>query len=201
MAISINWSTRVITVPQADLTLVSGTLYELDVDTFRLSLRDIEDGEEGAAFVPTHTHSTAVTLSGVTYARTVEIINGYTITFEDTGSPYTVRMTGANHNLADVTNYTSEVSLIVGNSAGLIVAGSGVTAGDVSDIVEGVWGRAVETLTAEEIMRILLAGIGGKRQGLGTATEEYMAQDGTTPRITLSGFDAEGNGTPALDGS
>jgi hypothetical protein len=35
------------------------------------------------AFPSTHIHNTAVTLSGVTYARTVEIINGYTIDFED----------------------------------------------------------------------------------------------------------------------
>ncbi len=125
MTISINWSTKVISVPQADLTLVSGTLYELDVDAFRLALKNIEDGEEGMAFPDTHRHNTAVTLSGVTYARTFEVINGYTITFEDTGTPYTVRMTGANHNIADVTNYTSEVSLIVGNSAGLIAVSGG----------------------------------------------------------------------------
>lgn len=125
MAISINWATLVISVPQADLTLVSGTLYELDVDVFRLALKDLEDSEAGMAFPATHRHNTAVTLSGVTYARTVEIINGYTVTFEDVGSPYTVRMVGANHNIADVTNYTSEVSLIVGNSAGLIQISSG----------------------------------------------------------------------------
>lgn len=125
MAISINWSTRVISVPQADLSPVSGALYELDVDVLRLALKTIEDGDEGMGQPDTHRHNTAVTLSGVTYARTFEIINGYTITFEDTGSPYTVRMAGANHNIADVTNYASEVSLIVGNSAGLIAVDSG----------------------------------------------------------------------------
>lgn len=123
MAISINWLTKVISVPQADLTLVSGTLYELDVNAFRLDLKDIEDSDEGMAFPATHQHNTTVVLSGVSYARTFEIINGYTVTFEDTGSPYTVSCTGANHNLADVTNFTSEVSLIVGNSAGLISGG------------------------------------------------------------------------------
>jgi len=139
MAPTINWATKVITVPQSDLAFISGTLYELDVDDFRLDLKDIEDSEEGMAFMDTHRHNTQVVLSGVTYARTFEIINGYTVTFEDTGSPYTVRCTGANHNLADVTNYTSEVSLIVGNSAGLIVSGSGVTTTDKTEIIEGVW--------------------------------------------------------------
>lgn len=50
-------------------------------------------------------------------------------------------------------------------------------------------------------LRILLAAVGGKRVGLGTATEQYMAQDGTTPRITFSPTDAAGNGTPIVDGS
>jgi hypothetical protein len=124
VTISINWSTRVITVPQADLTLVSGTLYELDVDAFRLALKDIEDGEEGMAFPDTHRHNTTVTLSGVTYARAFEIINGYTVTFQDVGTPYAVRCVGANHNIGDVKN-VNQVSLIIGNSAGLIQVTSG----------------------------------------------------------------------------
>lgn len=119
MAISINWATRVITVPQADLTSLGGSLYELDVDAFRLALKNIEDSEEGMNFPDTHRHNTAVTLGGVTYARTFEIINGYTVTFEATASPYTVKCVGANHNIADVKN-VNHVSLIVGNSAGLI---------------------------------------------------------------------------------
>lgn len=119
MAISINWATKVITIPVADLTLVSGTLYELDVDVLRLALKDIEDSEEGVNFPDTHRHNTSVTLSGVTYARTFEIINGYTVTFQDVGTPYTVRCVGANHNIADVKN-VNQVSLVVGNSAGLI---------------------------------------------------------------------------------
>ena len=129
MSISIHWPTKVINVPQGDLTLVSGTLYELDVNVLRLALKDLEDGEEGMPYPTTHNHNTELTLSGVTYARSVEFINGYALTFEDTGSPYTVRCVGANHNLADVTNYTSEVSLIIGNSAGLIVVsiGSGLS--------------------------------------------------------------------------
>jgi len=50
-------------------------------------------------------------------------------------------------------------------------------------------------------LRIILAAIGGKRAGIGTATEYYYAQDGTTPRITFTPTDENGNGTPTLDGS
>lgn len=143
--ISINWLTRVISVPQSELTLVSGSLYSLDVDQFRLSLKDIEDNFEGMTFPDTHRHNTQVTLSGVTYARTLEIINGYTVEFENTGTPYTITCIGANHNLADVTTFDGGASLIIGNSAGLIsvTSGSGVTAQDKLDIADAVWDEMV----------------------------------------------------------
>jgi hypothetical protein len=80
-----------------------------------------------------------------------------------------------------------------------LVTGSGVTAQDKIDIASGVWSKVIETLTAEEIMRVMLAAMAGKRQGLGTATEQYLDVTGTVPRITLSGFDANGNGTPLLN--
>lgn len=126
MALSVDWLTQNITIPQSDLTLVSGALYELDVNALRLALRDLEDSEEGQAMPPTHNHNTQVTLSGVIYARIVEIVNGYTVTFEDVGTPYTVRCVGANHNLADVKT-VNQVSLIIGNSAGMIVVETGVS--------------------------------------------------------------------------
>lgn len=135
---SINWLTKVIYVPISYLTNLGGGIYELDVDQFRLDLKDIEDSEDGMTFPRTHVHNTQVTLSGVTYARTVEIINGYTIEFEN-GS-YTVKCTGANHNVADV-KVVNSVSLLIGNSAGLITvtSGSGVTAQDKEDIASLVW--------------------------------------------------------------
>lgn len=125
MAISINWGTKVITVPQSDLTPLGGSLYELNVDTFRMSLKDLEDDVEGMTFPDTHQHNTEVELGGVTYARFVEIINGYTITFED--GQYAVNLVGANNNILDVANVNS-VSLRSSNSAGLVTVDSG--AGD-----------------------------------------------------------------------
>jgi len=121
MAITIDWGQKIINVPQADLTFVSGTRYTLDADAFRLILKDLEDDTAGIAFETTHRHNTQVVLSGVTYARVIEVINGYTISFENTGTPYTVEVQGANHNFADVTNFDGGMSMIVGNAAGLIV--------------------------------------------------------------------------------
>ncbi|MBT8449311.1 MAG: hypothetical protein KJO69_06455 [Gammaproteobacteria bacterium] len=117
MAISINWATKVISVPQADLTFVGGSVYQLDTDWFRLQLKDLEDDVDGIIFPKTHNHNTQVLLGGISYARIIEIINGYTITFED-GS-YVVNLVGSNNNILDVTNLNT-VQLRSNNSAGLI---------------------------------------------------------------------------------
>lgn len=127
MAISINWGTKVISVPKSDLTLISGTLYELDTDWFRLQLKDLEDSDEGMAYLDTHIHKTTSVLSGITYARIFEIINGYTVTFED--GNYAVNLVGTNNNILDVTN-RNQVGVAPNNSAGLqlVTSGSGLDA-------------------------------------------------------------------------
>ena len=131
--ITINWATGVIFVPQADLTPLGGAKYQLDVNQFRLWLKDLEDDADGMAWPNTHLHNTEQTLAGVTFARQVVILSPYTVTFED--GQYTVFAVGANHNLADVKNL-NQVSLVTQNSAGLItvVSGSGVTEQDKQDI-------------------------------------------------------------------
>lgn len=122
MAVTVDWLTFVITIPQADLTDLGGGVYELDVDWFRLQLKAIEESVDGMPFTDTHVHNTEIILSGVTYARFVEIISPYTVEFED--GQYTVIAKGANHNIADV-KVANQVSLITQNSAGLIVVNTG----------------------------------------------------------------------------
>lgn len=124
MAISVNCATKVISVPLADLTPISTGIYGLDIEDFRLWLKDWEDSEVGMAMPDTHSRNAPVTLSGATYAQTFEVINGYTVTFES-GS-YRVRVSGGNHNIADVMTANS-VSIEIGNSAGLIVVETGVS--------------------------------------------------------------------------
>lgn len=150
MPVTINWATKIITVPTDFMTLVSGVpgtgnsqpnpaLYELDVNALRLALKDIEDSD-GMPYLDTHRHNGIVTISGVSYARTFEVINGYTVTFDTTTyDHYTVRCVGANHNIADVRR-PSTVSLIIGNSAGLITvaAGSGLSATEQTKLDE-IW--------------------------------------------------------------
>jgi hypothetical protein len=143
MPVSVNWGTRVITIPQSYLTFISGTLYELDVEQLRLDLHDLLDDNEGMAYPDIFRHATEFTLSGVTYARFIEIINGYTITFEEVGPPYRVRCVGANHNISDVQNLNN-VSLIIGNSGGLVVADGG----DPIAIADAVWSRPTSSASA-----------------------------------------------------
>lgn len=129
MAITINWGTRVINIPQADLTLVSAGIYELDLNEFRLTLKDLEDSEDGMNFPITHNHFTQVALGNLVLARVMELINGYTVTFEN-GSYMVNLVGGVNSNVLDKVNFNS-VSVRAQNSAGLQVVsvGSGLSAG------------------------------------------------------------------------
>ena len=123
MAITIDWESKVIDVPKGDTTLIQSTpteIRELDVNWFRLQLKDIEDNEAGVPFSNTHVHNTEVRLGSLVLARVVEVIDPYSITFED--GQYAVNLTGANNNIADKTN-VNQVSVRSNNSAGLIAGG------------------------------------------------------------------------------
>jgi len=119
MAITIDWPTKVITVNKADMILIQSTpsfIYQLNMDFFHETLRDIEDDFDGIVNETTHNYVGPISVGGVVLARVVELINGYTVTFED--DQYRVNLTGANTNLADVTN-VNQVSVASSNSAGL----------------------------------------------------------------------------------
>lgn len=119
MPISVDWPTKVINVPKDYTTLVQLVPFEireLDIDNFRLDLRELEAEFQGMGWERTHNHNTTVTVGGVTLARVIEVVNNYTITFED--GTYAVNLVGANSNIADVTNLNN-VQVRSANSAGL----------------------------------------------------------------------------------
>ena len=160
MAISIDFATKVITVPQADLVLVSGSLYELDTETkFRADVNALMDDETGIVFDDPILHNTEVSIVGTTYARFIEVINGYSLTFENL--LYTVRLVGSNNNLFDVEagilNASGNVTVVGQNSAGLIVVttGSGLDAGQDAKLT------SVEA-KAEELWTLLGLKVGVK---------------------------------------
>lgn len=123
----VDWPNAVIKVFKTDMVLVEPAppaikpIYQLDTNWFRLQLKDMEDDEQGMAWPDTHRHNTTVEVSGAILARVVEIINGYTVEFEDdggVGGQYAVNLVGSNNNIADVT-VVNQVSIRPSNSAGL----------------------------------------------------------------------------------
>lgn len=145
MAYSVNWITKVITIPSSDLILVSGTHYRLTMSSFLSEIRRLEsDPSEGLWADQILDHTNAKTLAGVTYAPFDEIINGYTIQFS--GAATRVDIVGSNNNIVDVLIPTG-VSVVPSNSAGLqiVATGSGVTEQDKTDIAAAVLSAATAT--------------------------------------------------------
>ena len=157
MATTINYSggTFRIIIPQADLTLIDGSLYELNTNTLRTDLKALEAADTGIVYQDTHRHNTEVTIVGVTFARLIEIINGtnssQTDVYEIFFSPdttYSVRLAGSNNNIFDLQNAilaNTVTQVISQNSAGLqiVVSGSGITAQDKLDIADRVWDELI----------------------------------------------------------
>lgn len=149
MAISLDPATKLISVPQADLTLVVGQLYSMDTDAFRLEVNSLLASEPYIWMDDAYQHNTEVTVAGTTYARTLEFINGYSIQFEFTGSAYSVRLEGSNNNIFDVENGiltpTSLVTVIPTNAAGLIRnEAQSIGQGDLDNIADAVWNEQID---------------------------------------------------------
>jgi len=120
MAITIDWPSAIINVPRADLTLIQSTpveIRELNLETFRAILNDLQDSEEGMPWPTTHEHYTTVNVGGVQLAHVLILLDPYTITFED--GQYAVNLVGANSNAGDRVN-VNQVSVRSANSAGLV---------------------------------------------------------------------------------
>lgn len=154
MAITINWQTGVIFIPKVDTTLVQLTPVEirrLDTDAFFLTLKDLEASAEGIPFTDTQRNASPVTLGGITYARVLEIIDPYTITFED--GQYVVQLVGSNNNIIEKTN-PNQVSVQSNNSAGLIqtdeIQFASFQNGVTVDVVNGVAGQQYPTGTLQQ---------------------------------------------------
>lgn len=138
MAISVDWATGLITCPQSDLTLISGTKYQITVDYLWQLLRVKADDEEALPFpvLFTNTPPTAST------PRIIEInIDYYTFEFED-GS-YSVDIINGNTNLRDA-EVKNTVSVGTNNTTGFIdptFLEAGLFGGGVAiDTVNGVAG-------------------------------------------------------------
>jgi len=154
IGVTIDWATYVINVPRNGMTLVQSVpteIRELNINTFRLELKDIEDSIPGMPQPDTHSHNTEVSLGGVTYARVVEILDPYSITFEN--EQYAVNLVGANSNIGDKVN-VNQVSVRSNNSAGLIsspdIEFASFNGGVMINVDTGVIGTAFPTGTQRQ---------------------------------------------------
>ena len=119
MAISIDYSTFNIFVPRADLVEIQNTpsfVYQLNLEWFYRQVADLQDDQAGAPFETAVENTAPVNVGGVVLARVIQVINGYTVEFED--GQYAVNLTAANTNLQDVA-LVNQVSIRPNNSAGL----------------------------------------------------------------------------------
>ena len=198
MAISITWGTKVINIPKADTTLIQSgppEIRELNINNFRAVLNDLQDSEEGMSHPTTHVHGPPLTVGGVALARTVEIVNGYTVTFES--GAYQVNLVGANNNVADVVNMNA-VAVRSANSAGLIQVGSGVEEQDKIDIAELVLNDAIEgAQTLRQGFRIMYAVLAGKASGGGGTTIAFRDLVDYKDRVVAT-VDNDGNRTAVV---
>ena len=115
---TVNWVAKTITIPTSDLIFVSGTRYQLDMDTFRIEIRRLEAVQTEGLWAPQileHTNP-KLDFAGADYSGFDELINGYTVQFS--GVATRVDLIGSNNNLIDVFVITG-VSMVPGNSAGL----------------------------------------------------------------------------------
>ena len=129
MALTIDPALKRVTIPQSDLTFVSGTLYTFDTYAYMRALNALLDDEDYIWMPDAFVHNTEVTILGTTYARQILNANGWSLTFENL--PMTVQYTGSNNDLFDseggVLINVSNVNVVGNNSAGLVVTGSALT--------------------------------------------------------------------------
>lgn len=197
MSLTFDHATKLIGVPQADAQ-------PLLIQTLVNAIREEEASERGIAYDQILDASGKEDLGGgVLTGITAGLRSTWKINF--TAGAYQATISGGN--LADalsrVYNTGSPQVLVQSSAAATVVSGDGSssTAPTAAQNAAAVWSSTLEgALSAEETLRILLAALAGKREGIGTATERYYGQDGVTPRITLTP-DQHGNGAPVVDGA
>lgn len=203
MAISIDHSTLVITVQQSDCVLVAGTFYRLPTETvFRPAVNSLLSAESGMPLPNAISHNTEVTVAGVTYARFIELINGYSIQFTP-NTAWSVELTESNNNLHDIASgvlVQNQVQVITTNAAGLVVSGSGVTQADKDDIENQIFARIVENGESfEQALRIMRAEAAGSIVIAG-AEHRIKSADGNIDRI-IATADETARTVTATDGT
>lgn len=169
MAYSVDWGALVVTVRQADLTLVSPGVYELDIVTFWQNLHDIQDTlpAMGFARIMQGLPPTSFSPRGVVIDPDDA---GWLIEFED--GQYEVQLVNGNSDVQSsrVQNQVSITSRVT----------TGASAAEF-------WGYLLEdTTSAQEFLRIILASTAGKASGAETTEMRFRDIADTKDRIVAT---------------
>lgn len=181
-----------VTIPQTDLTLVSGSLYELDTNTFRLAIGALLASEDYIWMDDMFRHNTEVSVAGTTFARTIEVINSWSLTFENISMA--VRLAGSNNNFFDAESGVlinqPLVNVIGQNSAGLVrVDIPALDQAEIDSIVAGVFAQVLEgTETFAQAIRLIRAEAAGSIVRTGTL-HQIKSANGLVNRITATADD------------
>lgn len=172
-------------------------------DSQRVSGNAVYDAQQYEAVSGSQTLSPGLFANANTFYAPIVSVGPVTLTqsarFDNTNTFYLpiVSLAGGSQSLAQSSRFDNS-NIFYSPTVG----GAGVTLSpaDIAAIADAVWSKAIEGFKADEMMRVMFAALAGKREGLGTSVEQYMAVDGVTPRITFTP-DANGNGMPVVDGT
>lgn len=209
MSYSVDWIAKVITIPTSDLTLVSGTRYQLPMSLFLIEIRRLESEFAEGLWAPQilDHDNPKLDFAGANYAGFDKVINGYTL--QVTGLALRVDLVGSNNNIIDVLIATG-VSIVPSNSAGLqlVSVGSGLSTEEHDKLIGlpqedtiavTTWDHELEIgYSAKEMFRIVSAVLAGELSGanidVDNNTITITSIDGLKTRVTAS-TDKHGNRT------
>jgi hypothetical protein len=145
VAYSVDWGNLIVTVPQADLVLVSPGVYELDIVVFWQNIHDIQDSLPAMGFPPIMQG-----LPPTSFSPRGVVIDpqnaGWLIEFED--GQYEVQLFNGNSDIQS-NRVQNQVSITSRTITGASPA--------------EFWGYLLEdSFSAQEFMRVILAAVAGK---------------------------------------
>ena len=158
---NVDWANRIVYVYKSDMIQVQSVpteIWNLDIESFRANLHLAQESKDGIPFPSIFSHNTEVQLGGILLARVLEIINNYTITFED--GQYAVNLINANSNIGDRVN-VNQVSVRSSNSAGLVSSGeSGGTCNiNQSELANLILNSLTDNANPNSLLNLLISAV------------------------------------------
>lgn len=183
-----DFETSLIDVDEGESSVDVGLLYD--------AIQEAQASEEGILYGRIASGSGLVALGeGVFVGLTVALLDNWQIRFAE--GAYIARVAGGNlvgGPEDDPVAYSAGVqTLLMQSAASTAVLTGGGGAPTAAQNAAAVWQRLLEAgMTAEQLLRVVVAAVSGRSEGIGTSAEQYKSVDGTKTRIDVT-FDAEGN--------